>query len=764
VSACERDYGASKFSPRASGEFAVSVRRKHGSSVVVVCALAGFIALVCGVGVATADVATMGELREVPPALKSSPGEVEPFTSVENEDYECIAKYSDLQAGAFSWVIGNCQRGATLEAVIRQLHKDSEPEGDYSLGGWVGGGFQGCGWIEEDNFKPKPKKVKSTATCSEISSGEHKIEEAAFMEWHNNGVGDGYFVVNNTSCPEYANYRPWSSSNIEKELIRTAPAYAEQTPGSKIPALKWRYVTKYASTDATGHYVMVRDDRFSAGEGNWVFVPASCLPYTLPQNENERVPSPPSVSTGTASGVQTPNATLNGTVNPNGLSTKYHFEYGTTTAYGTSTSEGSAGAGTSGVPESAGITGLAAGATYYYRITATSPTGTSYGNAQSFATQPPPRVSTSAPSGVQQTLATLNANVNPNGLETKYRFEYGTSTAYGVLTLEAGAGSGTNWAPVSSVITELQPGVIYHYRIVAYSSAGISYGSDQTFSTLSAEYVVYRGNDGGLKNWYWNGSVWEFGPIGSAGTVAGNPSIVLSPEGQRLSRGIVHIFYRGINGGLQNWYWNGAVWSFSPIGPEKVMAGDPRAVALPDGHIYVFYRGTNGGLQNWLWNGSTWSFGTIGSEKMMAGEPSPVILPGEQVDIFYRGIKNGLQNWLWNSSTWSFSPIGSENAMAGDSFGLGLPEGHMDVFYRGTNGGLQNWYWSSPTWSFGAIGSENAMVSDPHAVTWPNGNMDVFYRGPKEVLENWLWSTPYWSFGSLGGENAVAGEPSAVAW
>ena len=50
----------------------------------------------------------------------------------------------------------------------------------------------------------------------------------------------------------------------------------------------------------------------------------------------------PNVVTGAANPVNTTTATLNGTVNPNSLSTTYKFDYGTTTGYGTSTSPTSA--------------------------------------------------------------------------------------------------------------------------------------------------------------------------------------------------------------------------------------------------------------------------------------------------------------------------------------------------------------------------------------------------------------------------------------
>ncbi len=87
----------------------------------------------------------------------------------------------------------------------------------------------------------------------------------------------------------------------------------------------------------------------------------------------------PTVTTKPATGVTATGATLNGTVNPNGLSTTYYFQWGLTTAYGNSTSSQSAGSGTSNVVVSTPLIGLTPNATYHYRIVATNNLGTTYG-------------------------------------------------------------------------------------------------------------------------------------------------------------------------------------------------------------------------------------------------------------------------------------------------------------------------------------------------------------------------------------------------
>ncbi len=94
--------------------------------------------------------------------------------------------------------------------------------------------------------------------------------------------------------------------------------------------------------------------------------------------------SKPAVTTGVASSVSSVSATLNGTVNPNGAATNYHFEYGLTTGYGTHTSTTSTGSGTDNVSVSANILGLSVGSTYHFRLIAFNSKGTTQGSDQTF--------------------------------------------------------------------------------------------------------------------------------------------------------------------------------------------------------------------------------------------------------------------------------------------------------------------------------------------------------------------------------------------
>jgi hypothetical protein len=95
-------------------------------------------------------------------------------------------------------------------------------------------------------------------------------------------------------------------------------------------------------------------------------------------------PVAPSVTTNAATAVSPTSETLLGTVNPNGTATGYHFDYGTTTAYGGSTPSEPVGTGTTPAPLASSINGLTPGTTYHYRIVAQSPAGTVDGADETF--------------------------------------------------------------------------------------------------------------------------------------------------------------------------------------------------------------------------------------------------------------------------------------------------------------------------------------------------------------------------------------------
>jgi hypothetical protein len=95
----------------------------------------------------------------------------------------------------------------------------------------------------------------------------------------------------------------------------------------------------------------------------------------------------------------------------------------------------------------------------------------------------PPSVSTGVASLVSTSSATLKGSLNPHGSETSCFFQYGPTTAYGFQTEPAIAGVGPGEVKVTKLITGLQSGTAYHYRIVATNAAGTTVGQDAAFTT-----------------------------------------------------------------------------------------------------------------------------------------------------------------------------------------------------------------------------------------------------------------------------------------
>lgn len=98
-----------------------------------------------------------------------------------------------------------------------------------------------------------------------------------------------------------------------------------------------------------------------------------------------------------------------------------------------------------------------------------------------------PTANTGNANNLTQTSAKLHGTVKPNSEATTYHFEYGTTTAYGTVTPEAGpVAAGAGSTEVTADIGSLAPGTVYHYRLVATNASGTTSGKDRTFTTRPA--------------------------------------------------------------------------------------------------------------------------------------------------------------------------------------------------------------------------------------------------------------------------------------
>jgi DNA-binding beta-propeller fold protein YncE len=126
------------------------------------------------------------------------------------------------------------------------------------------------------------------------------------------------------------------------------------------------------------------------------------------------------------------------------------------------------------------------------------PSGTLYATDSDLHTglifaQPPlvtPAIDSQSAEDVGETSAKLKAQINPNGYDTTYYFEYGTAgpcslnacTKGPLGTAKLAAGQDDN--TVGLTVSELTSGTTYHYRVLASNIAGTTTGLDHTFTTF----------------------------------------------------------------------------------------------------------------------------------------------------------------------------------------------------------------------------------------------------------------------------------------
>jgi photosystem II stability/assembly factor-like uncharacterized protein len=228
-----------------------------------------------------------------------------------------------------------------------------------------------------------------------------------------------------------------------------------------------------ATWNTTYHYriVVVSGDGIAVGADQTATVP----------------PLSPQVSLGTPKGITVTGATVRATIDPSGVDTTYHVEWGPTSSYGTSSPDveldGSAGS----TAVSVGLQNLSPATTYHYRVVASNGGGTTTSPDATFQTSALtlPQVSIGPPVAIDTSTASLYATVTPGNSDASYHFEWGPTTDYG-STAHAGQLTANTVTSVEiATLQGLTPDTTYHYRVVATNSAGTVTSADATFQTAA---------------------------------------------------------------------------------------------------------------------------------------------------------------------------------------------------------------------------------------------------------------------------------------
>jgi hypothetical protein len=251
----------------------------------------------------------------------------------------------------------------------------------------------------------------------------------------------------------------------------------------------------------------------------------------------------PAAVTGNVSNLSTTSARLNGSVDPNGESTGWYFEFGTTTSYGTKTATQNAGSGQNPNNVNSNVSGLAVATMFHYRLVAMNASGTTLGADHTFITEGPPAVATGQTQNAISSTATLSGTIDPNGRNTTWHFEYGPTTAYGSKTPNRSAGAGQQSVTVTEALSNLTASTTYHYRLVASNSAGTVTGSDATFATVPAVTLTQSGYRVVAGHY-----------VRLSGTVAGaQPGVAVTVLGQSFGTGAFAQLGTVLTGGGGTW-------------------------------------------------------------------------------------------------------------------------------------------------------------------------------------------------------------------
>jgi hypothetical protein len=206
-------------------------------------------------------------------------------------------------------------------------------------------------------------------------------------------------------------------------------------------------------------------------------------------------PVAPTATTTNAVAVSTSAETVLGTVNPNGSLTRYYFQYGTSTAYGSTTPAKSAGAGGSPVSEAESLNGLTPGTVYHYRMVAVSPTSTVDGADQTFT------------AGGTSSVHVLGREgfVSPGGvIGIQIGCFNGVTTCAGNFTVT----HGTTVVGQHSYSIPPESGGFHNFKL---TPAGMALLSHNRVNGLLGVTVTVKGNDGQtvqfvvhLAKWFWH--------------------------------------------------------------------------------------------------------------------------------------------------------------------------------------------------------------------------------------------------------------------
>jgi hypothetical protein len=442
----------------------------------------------------------------------------------------------------------------------------------------------------------------------------------------NGDIALGYSVSNSTDVYPTIRYTGRRATDALGQMTVAEQTIIDGTGNQTGSACRWG--------DYSGMSVDPTDDQTfwftteyiqTSGGANWKTRIAS---FKLSYN--------PTVTTLAANPVTETSATINGTINPNGLASTYYFDWGTTISYGNSTPATPAGSGISNTAVSANISGLIPGTPYHYRIVGVNSDGTTNGNDMTY-TPGVAGITTTAVTAITVVSATSGGNVIYDGGSSVTARGVCWGTAANPTLTGNHTTDGSGLGVFTSSITGLSSITTYHIRAYAINGNGTFYGDDLSFTTPCGVYSLpYNENFATTTipvcwsqiDHKGNGQIWQFG------TMTGySPNPALTGNYAYLNSD-AYGFFSSQNADL--------------ITPTLNLTGFTN-ITLQFNHYFRYYTGSSGTVSYSINNGSTWT--TIITFTSTTTNPAAfnqvIAALGDQSQVKIKWNYMGSDGWYW---------------------------------------------------------------------------------------------------------------------
>ncbi len=271
----------------------------------------------------------------------------------------------------------------------------------------------------------------------------------------------------------------WNTDTAASSVVNYGPttAYGSTSQAAALTAAHSIGLTGLAP-NTTYHFQVQSTDGFGQTTS------AADATFTTP------LPPPPAISAVTATATSATAATIAWTTDAAATS---QVNYGTTTAYGSSTTKDP----TLATSHSQGLTGLAPNTTYHAQVISVDAYGQQSTSPDITVTtpKPPPAVISNVQvSGITNTAATVSWTTD---IASSSQVNYGPTTTYG---------SSTSLDPTAvtshaQTITGLTPGQTYHFQVASTDSyAQVSTSIDGSFATIPSAPVISNAQATAISN------------------------------------------------------------------------------------------------------------------------------------------------------------------------------------------------------------------------------------------------------------------------